>query len=229
MKIVIDVEKDYYEMLKYNVEHGQKYKPFEVIANGIPVSTEGDLINREYVENIVKSEVVDLQDGTEEWRTYVNDTCENILIKVHNAPTVPERDYSQGWHDAITKALNEAYTITSEDGSFKVVQTETLEGLGMSMPERPQGEKINEIPKDFIYDTETSEFYCYRNKYTGEEIHIVKPPKTYILARPQGEWGVHGECPFCSYIRKWKDDNFCGNCGAYLKGGAENEDNNRNQ
>ena len=36
MKLIIDVEKDYYEMLKYNVEHGQKYKPFEIIANGIP-------------------------------------------------------------------------------------------------------------------------------------------------------------------------------------------------
>lgn len=36
MKLLIDVEKDYYEMLKYNVEHGQDYKPFEIIANGIP-------------------------------------------------------------------------------------------------------------------------------------------------------------------------------------------------
>ena len=35
MKLIIDVEKDYYEMLKYNVEHGQEYKPFEIIANGI--------------------------------------------------------------------------------------------------------------------------------------------------------------------------------------------------
>ena len=47
-----------------------------------------DLISRNYVENIVKAEFVDLQDGTEGWRTYVNDTCENILNKVHNAPTV---------------------------------------------------------------------------------------------------------------------------------------------
>lgn len=35
--------------------------------------------------------------------------------------------------------------------------------------------------------------------------------------RLQGEWGIHGECPFCSYIRKWKEDNYCGNCGARLK------------
>lgn len=36
IKLIIDVERDYYEMLKYNVEHGQDYKPFEIIANGIP-------------------------------------------------------------------------------------------------------------------------------------------------------------------------------------------------
>lgn len=36
MKLIIEVEKEYYEMLKYNVEHGQNYKPFEIIANGIP-------------------------------------------------------------------------------------------------------------------------------------------------------------------------------------------------
>ena len=36
IKLIIDVEKDYYEMIKYNVEHGQDYKPFEIIANGIP-------------------------------------------------------------------------------------------------------------------------------------------------------------------------------------------------
>lgn len=36
MKLIIEIDKDYYEMLRYNVEHGEKYKPFEIIANGIP-------------------------------------------------------------------------------------------------------------------------------------------------------------------------------------------------
>lgn len=36
MKRVIDIEEDYYEMIKYNVEHEQKYKPWEIIANSIP-------------------------------------------------------------------------------------------------------------------------------------------------------------------------------------------------
>lgn len=36
MKLLIDVEKDYYEILKFNVENGQKYKPWEIIVNGTP-------------------------------------------------------------------------------------------------------------------------------------------------------------------------------------------------
>ena len=36
IKLIIEIEKNYFEMLKYNVEHGQDYKPFEIIANGIP-------------------------------------------------------------------------------------------------------------------------------------------------------------------------------------------------
>ena len=48
MKLLIDVEKDYYEMIKYNVEHGQEYKPFEIIANGIPYEEgpQGELAER---------------------------------------------------------------------------------------------------------------------------------------------------------------------------------------
>lgn len=36
MKLIIDIEKDYYEILKYNVEHEQNYKPWNIIAKGIP-------------------------------------------------------------------------------------------------------------------------------------------------------------------------------------------------
>lgn len=36
MKRIIEIEKDYYEIIKYNVDHGQKYKPFEIIANSKP-------------------------------------------------------------------------------------------------------------------------------------------------------------------------------------------------
>ena len=51
-----------------------------------------DLISRDYVEKIIESGVVDLQDGTEEWRSFVNETCYDILNKVHNAPTIDSLD-----------------------------------------------------------------------------------------------------------------------------------------
>lgn len=37
------------------------------------------------------------------------------------------------------------------------------------------------IPKDYLYDAETNEFYVYRHKYTGNEIHIVKEPSIYLI------------------------------------------------
>ena len=49
---------------------------------------QGDLISRKFVNEVVCAEFVDLQDGTEEWRSYVNDTCESILKKIDNAPAV---------------------------------------------------------------------------------------------------------------------------------------------
>lgn len=36
MKLIIDIDKEYYELLKYDVEHGQDFKPIKIIANGIP-------------------------------------------------------------------------------------------------------------------------------------------------------------------------------------------------
>ena len=39
-------------------------------------------------------------------------------------------DYKQGWHDAIGKALNEAYDVVIDGERFSVVQEETLIGLG---------------------------------------------------------------------------------------------------
>lgn len=41
-------------------------------------------------------------------------------------------NYSKGWHDAIGKALNEAYDVVIDGERFSVVQEETLLGLGMS-------------------------------------------------------------------------------------------------
>ena len=37
MKVVIDIEERYYELIKYNVEHGMNYMPCVIIAKGEPL------------------------------------------------------------------------------------------------------------------------------------------------------------------------------------------------
>ena len=50
MKLVIDISENYYEILKYDVEHGNDYKPIVLIANGTPLPKgHGDLIDRNEV------------------------------------------------------------------------------------------------------------------------------------------------------------------------------------
>ena len=44
-----------------------------------------------------------------------------------------KNEYKRGWCDALSKALDEAYTIHLEEGSFQVVQAETLMGLGCAI------------------------------------------------------------------------------------------------
>ena len=38
MKLIIDINKDYYEIIKHEVEHGHDFKPYTLIANGTPLS-----------------------------------------------------------------------------------------------------------------------------------------------------------------------------------------------
>ena len=38
VKLIIEIPKDYYEIIKHNVEHHlTDYRPFEIIGNGIPL------------------------------------------------------------------------------------------------------------------------------------------------------------------------------------------------
>ena len=48
-------------------------------------------------------------------------------------------------------------------------------------PIRAEVEELKELPDNYKFDTETSEFLVYRNKYNGHEIHIVKPTPVYTL------------------------------------------------
>lgn len=38
MLLVINIDEEYYKLLKYDVEHGADYKPLKIIANGKPLS-----------------------------------------------------------------------------------------------------------------------------------------------------------------------------------------------
>lgn len=37
MKIMIEIEEDYYKIIQHDVEHGMDYKPCVLIANGTPL------------------------------------------------------------------------------------------------------------------------------------------------------------------------------------------------
>lgn len=37
MQIVIDIDEDYYEIIKHEVSHGHDFKPYTLIANGTPL------------------------------------------------------------------------------------------------------------------------------------------------------------------------------------------------
>lgn len=45
------------------------------------------------------------------------------------------KEYKRGWCDALSKALEETHTIHSEEGTFQVIQAETLIGLRCAIDE----------------------------------------------------------------------------------------------
>jgi len=47
MKLIIDIDEDYLEILKHEVQNGNDYKPFKLIANGIPLEEELEKIRDE--------------------------------------------------------------------------------------------------------------------------------------------------------------------------------------
>ena len=100
MKLIIDVEKDYYEMLKYNVEHGQEYKPFEIIANGTPYEPKGDLISREALKKYAR-----IVNDKDLGRLHVVDVSD-----IDNAPIVEDwklehKAYNEGFKDGVDQGI----------------------------------------------------------------------------------------------------------------------------
>lgn len=56
-----------------------------------------------------------------------------VMFFIEQLPSVSTEKtdvYKQGWHDAITTALKETHSVHTEEGYFRVVQEETLIGVG---------------------------------------------------------------------------------------------------
>lgn len=47
MKIVIDIDEDYYRIIKYDVNNGMDYKPCVLIANGTPLDNKINKIKKD--------------------------------------------------------------------------------------------------------------------------------------------------------------------------------------
>ena len=78
--------------------------------------------------------------------------CEALLQKLKNHDEkLTEKAYNKGFRDAIDKALDEAINYYTEDGIFKAVQVETLEGLGMVVSSRGNGKWLIEDGLRKIY------------------------------------------------------------------------------
>ena len=86
MKIVIDIDEEYYELVKHSVvKEGQDFLPYKIIANGTPLPKgHGRLIDAEELYG-------DFIDGTE---GYDCQTWNRIEIGdiIEDAPTIVEAD-----------------------------------------------------------------------------------------------------------------------------------------
>ena len=52
MQIVIDIDEDYFEIIKHDVAQGNDYKPFKLIANGTLLDEHDEEVIKETVESI---------------------------------------------------------------------------------------------------------------------------------------------------------------------------------
>lgn len=88
-----------------------------------------DVISRQAVINAIANTCFWL--SADNWEELMQ--CINSISSVTPPVSTKKTDvYKQGWHDAITAALKETHNIYTEDGHFRVVQEETLIGLGMA-------------------------------------------------------------------------------------------------
>ena len=118
VKLMIEVDKDYYEIIKNEVEkaNGTGYKPFVIIANGTPI-TEGDLISRSELKS----------------HKFLSPQVK-VIGGRHNGKTKEQivEAYQKGWNDCIDAITDNAPTVDAIVNTIEV---------------RPQGEWYYSIDK----------------------------------------------------------------------------------
>ena len=82
-----------------------------------------ELIRREEAKAAIRKMFLSLADRVE---------INSVLNELPSVSTEKTDAYKQGWYDAITTALKETHSVHTEEGHFRVVQEETLIGVGMA-------------------------------------------------------------------------------------------------
>lgn len=81
--------------------------------------------------------------ATWEWQElYLPIHFKQLLEDLPSVSTEKTDAYKQGWHDAIITALKETHSVYTEEGHFRVVQEETLIGVGMAY--EPQEREVSD-------------------------------------------------------------------------------------
>lgn len=124
----------------------------------------GDLIRREEAKAAIRKAFPSLADRVE-----INSVL-NELPSVNIEEKIDT--YKLGWHDAIMAALKETHNVYTEDGPFRVVQEETLIGLGMSVSQvsdsedeycKRYGARIEDIDECHLLCQWNSRLRCTKN------------------------------------------------------------------
>lgn len=112
-------------------------------------------------------------------------------------------------------AIKNAHFPMIDDAGYEVVRVDDILALPSAEP-KIYGNEHNCVLTMFGE--------CSYDRNGCGSCEVVDKIRKAINAEPKtGEWGAHGECPFCGYIRQWDDDNFCANCGARMTKGGEDE------
>lgn len=84
MQIVIDIDEDYYELIKHDVKNGMDYLPCKLIANGIPLPRQhGRLIDADRLKSMYSINQANFNTvvGIQKW--------------IDDAPTIIKKDKEQ--------------------------------------------------------------------------------------------------------------------------------------